>query len=401
MGERETRQLRNIELGQAALGRADVQDAIDQRQYNEDQLRFMEMYLGSDEQFSDTFYGREAEIAPYTSRYELDEGLLGSAMMIYGTPVQSQRYNLFRTGALRGAPRQPMVVGVDKNGQPIYDDTAKGGGQILIGESGAPEYIRERVTEMNSKLDEAEQHARAGDMGKARAAQAEAERLREGMSGYLTQGFTMEDILKKGRPSAEMSARGRLAGPQAQAVGTMLRESREMLEDPSGPTGRRFMEGLTAGAEREIEWGAAQTLQQQRRDITQTARQYGSATNPNAMAAIRARATEETMGGAARAKAQLAYSASQFFETFRRDYAQNAVNFAQGWAQNAAGIRENFQASVGNLTSMLGEFRMQLSSQFGQHGDVSRQIQQQQDQAFIDIGTGVLNSAVGGFTGGM
>ena len=152
------------------------------------------------------------------------------------------------------------------------------------------------------------------------------------------------------------AAESAATSPAGRLIGSQLRDARSLL-DPASEATARFKDSLTSAALADIEGGrlaserslssAERTGERGRRD---TALAYGSSANPNARMAFGARSAERfgslragVETGAATERAKVHGAAAQFYETFSRQYAFDAVGASRAFVNDAAFVRDSYR----------------------------------------------------------
>lgn len=345
--------------GQEALSRSD--QARQARQQREEILRQQESLLGTEAQ-REGFDGEySSEVTPYTGRYSLDDPLLST--------ITAGRWGY--KGLLGGTLDQAFGTTRDFGS---YN-----------------EYAGSVVQEANSLMEQAQSAAQSGDFTQAQALREQAQGMIDtglrGLGGLSASAVTFAE-------NEEYAARAQLSSPMAQTVGEVVFQGREFL-DPESDTSQRFRRSLTEEAERAITTETRQAA----RSMRDLSLGRGAARSAMAERAFAERTAED----AARARADVYSQASQFFETYSRDFAINSVGFAQAYLQNQAGIRDSFVSSITSLQTQASSFATglaQLHAQFAAEdaaADAARKDYQR--QALMAVGSIVLGAITGGIAG--
>jgi hypothetical protein len=289
---------RTLAYQSAAAAQAEATRATERRDQSERNLGAASQMLGTDEQIAG--YGEDSRLAEYGQRYSLD----GQAM----------------SGYLNS-----------------HSKIARQGTQLREDYAGA-------ISSANTLLEQAEAAAKAGDFDTAAQLKAQA-------GGGFGDRFSAAFKLGGGDPNA--AAKGMLSSPAAQAVGSMVRDARS-FQDWDSQASQQFRQNMVQPQERAI---AASAEAAQR-----TARDFGlqRGAGRNAAGAVAINAEMQRKFGTERAQAHA--QTNQFFEQYRRSFAQDAVGFAQAWLQGEAGVREQFQGAMDNLSAMGAELFTKTAS---------------------------------------
>lgn len=335
---------------QQAVGMDKAGDAEQTLQTAEATRGGMERFLGSDEQLSGELF-QGLEYAPFRERFAINEGILGAA-------------------TTRGAKGQ--------RGISYFDNLSKAEKRNILGDSGAEgvqSYFRGQVDQANALLDQAEEAARGGDFTQAEELKRQANAMIEGTR--MPAGFSGELFTRTGGLTAEERAAQSLQGPQAQIVGKMVREAEDFL-DPASAATLRFKEDVTRGALDATARGAVNAQRSQQRAARDFAAQQGGGARAIASQILQQRATATVEGEAAFQKAQIVAKTDQFFASFSREFAANAVATAQAFINNSAGVRDQFTQALAQMQNLAANFAATIAQQGQAAYDSYRQINLQE-----------------------
>lgn len=317
--------------------------AEEQRQYNERSLGEMESLVGTDEQVAGL--GADGKLQAYTGRYVFDQATF---------------------------------------------DQLKGSSKYTARNAGLQDSITGGISSANALMEQAEQAARGGNF-------EEAERLRTQAEGSLGGGVGAMWGKSTARltrdPAAE--ARAKVSNPMAQAVGSMVRDARA-FQDWDSSRSRDFRERMAEPAERGI---AAQAEASQR-----TARDFGLQRGAGRNALAAGALNAETMRKAGMDRAQVQAQVGQFFEQYRRGFAQDAIGFAQAWMQGQSGVREQFQGAMDNLKGMGAELftkTAEMAQQFSAQASAESEAKRQRHSEALGSAVGAIGTIGGAIVGGV
>lgn len=356
-------------LSSAALGTAALQTNRQSRVRNEQTLQQLEGYLGSEEQANAP--ESTGKLAPYQQRYSIDLGSLGAA----------------GADPLRIWAEQQAGVG---GGFDNYAKAANAG-----------------ISKANEIMAEAEAAAKAGDFGKAESLRKDADFY---INSYgpkgIPAGVWQQSISMQGDPNQQARSLGDT--PSGKIVGSLLRDARQLL-DPTSDAYNRFYDSLTSGPIAEVkagvltgERGVAMEARGIQQAQSEREAQLGGVRDPYATQAMNERAMDAAAGKTAdlelkgaTAIAQIKSDSTQWLETFKRNYAENAVGFARAWAEGSPGIRKEFQDSLTNLAQMTVALSSNLTQNFTDLTKVKMAMAQAQRQLIPELTASVAGAALG------
>lgn len=350
---------------QQEVGSQGLQQAEQQAQGAEATRAGMERFLGSDAQLSGELFAG-LETAPYRERFALNESVLSAAAQKNGMFDQLSRDE--RRGILGITSGKPQSAQIG-------------------------EFYRGRVTQANSILAQAEAAAGAGNFDEAERLKREANDLIGGLR--LPEGFGGELFSRTGGLTAEERAAQGLQGPQGQIVGKLVRDASDFL-DPDSEATQRFKQNVSRGALEQIDRGAANATASGRRAARDFAARQGGGASAVLQQALQQRSLESAEGEAAFQKAQVIAKTDQFFESFSREFAGNAVAVASAFINNASGVRDQFTQALASIQNMAANFSANIAQMGFNNYNTYRALHFQERQA---DGSGGMGQAIGTLVG--
>lgn len=347
------------------IGQRQTTLAASRRQRAEEQYTLQQQLVGSDQQFEGIPEGLTAEVAPYTRRYTFDPA----------------------AGNLR-----------------FYNESQRTLGQ---------QFLQKRTDNANAILQRAEDAARAGNFQEADQLREEARLsltkndvtmpgLRRGIRGRGPFGDLgdiegLESIWDlEGDPRIEAFAA--LQSPTAQIVGNQLREARA-FQDWNSEESVRERQLLREPGERAI--------RSQEREALRGSRMERLRSGVGQRSFASQQINERTREGFSAQLAQLESDVSSSFNEYRRQYASNAVAFAQNWAANTGGVRQEFQNNLDAIFTGMSDLAVQYDRTNAQNFQTGlnysmyqqnrRDVARQQRDRLI---TGATTALLGGLTQG-
>jgi hypothetical protein len=251
-----------------------------------------------------------------------------------------------------------------------------GGGTVAYSEG-----IRDQA---NDLMQQAADAARAGDYDLAEQLKDKAGNLVGTQSHIIQPGFNLGNLPVD-------AARIRAGSPSGQIVGELLRQSRAML-DPESKESMEFKRQYTEPAQR----GISAERREAERGLRDLGLMRGAGRSAFAEAQVGRRIGEEFAGR----RADVENQASQFFQTFSKQFATDAVTGARAWVEGTAGIRDAFHNAQDLLAIESAKYfaqaaERQWTTSEKRHDEAKARAAQYQKLAIVAGGV-VLGALTGG-----